>query len=282
MRRPSFQFYPADWRNNAKLRRCSDAARGAWMDVLCILHDADEYGVVRWPLADLARAAGVSLKLVRELVEKGVLKGADSGAEPYAHTPTHAGRKGEPVVLACADGGPLWYSSRLVRDEWHRERRGAGTRFTAEKQPCRSPTGIPSRRVGERQGDGASSSSSSSEQKLPTTSGAEAPDSPDPIFGIGLDFLRRKGVAEKAARSFLGLLRKELRDDMAVAELLREAERQDITDPQAWLSAAAKHRKAPKPAGRNALPSVTAPISGKTFEGTSDERIDELFSDRAA
>lgn len=80
------------------------------------------------------------------------------------------------------------------------------------------------------------------DQELPTTSGAEAPP-PDPIFGTGLDFLKRKGVPEKPARSFLGLLRKELHDDLTVAELLVEAERQDVSAPQAWLTAAAKQRK---------------------------------------
>src|SRR5262245_13474156 len=98
MKRPSFQFYPADWRNNAKLRRCSEAARGAWMDVLCLLHDSDEYGMCRWPLADLARAAGVQAKLLRELIDKGVLKGADGDHGAYIYTPRHAGQDGEPVV----------------------------------------------------------------------------------------------------------------------------------------------------------------------------------------
>jgi hypothetical protein len=51
MNRPSLQFYPADWMANRNLRRCSLAARGAWMDVLCVLHDSeDEYGLVRRPL----------------------------------------------------------------------------------------------------------------------------------------------------------------------------------------------------------------------------------------
>lgn len=56
-------------------------------------------------------------------------------------------------------------------------------------------------------------------------------------------FLKRKGLAEGPARGFLGLLRKELSDDLTVAELLLEAERQDISDPGAWLRAAAKQRK---------------------------------------
>src|SRR5688500_8587422 len=43
-------------------------------------------------------------------------------------------------------------------------------------------------------------------QELPPTAVAEATQ-PDPIFGVGLDFLTRKSVPERAARSFLGLLR---------------------------------------------------------------------------
>jgi hypothetical protein len=185
MKRPSFQFYPADWKNNSKLRRCSEAARGAWVDVLCLLHDSDEYGVCRWPLAELARAAGIPIKLAKELATKDVLKGADKDVAPYIHTPTHAGKKGEPVVLVESYSGPTWYCSRFVRDEWLRQRRGAGTRFGAEQPqpkrrtgdqdkpattsdvlgaptgaPQQPPIGSPTRPVGDRQGDGATSTSS--------------------------------------------------------------------------------------------------------------------------
>lgn len=92
------------------------------------------------------------------------------------------------------------------------------------------------------------------DQELPPTAGSEPPNErpailnlespPDPIFGTGLAFLRRKGVAEKPARSFLGLLRKEA-GDLTCAELLAKAESDDVTEPLAWLRAAAKSR--PKP-----------------------------------
>mgnify|MGYP000884967129 FL=1 len=154
MKRPSFQFYPADWKNNANLRRCSEAARGAWMDILCILHDGDEYGLVRWPLDDLARAAGVAIKLARELVDKLVLKGADSGPVKFTHTPRHAGKDGEPVTL-IEGHGPIWFSSRMVTDEWRRTVSGGKTRFKAT-----TPDTTP--RLGENLGDGATTSSSSS------------------------------------------------------------------------------------------------------------------------
>ncbi len=84
-------------------------------------------------------------------------------------------------------------------------------------------------------------------QKLPATPGekppADEPTPSDPIWGNGLDFLLRKGLAKGSARSLIGLMRKELKDDFIVAELLIEAERQDICSPQAWLLQAAKQRK---------------------------------------
>ena len=80
MKRPSFQFYPGDWQANSNLRRCTHAEKGAWLDVMCLLHDQPEYGQLRWPLKEIAQAIGASLGLVRGLVTKGVLKGDDKHA----------------------------------------------------------------------------------------------------------------------------------------------------------------------------------------------------------
>lgn len=172
MKRPSFQFYPADWKNNSKLRRCSEGARGAWVDVLCLLHDSDEYGVCRWSLDEVARAAGVPLKLVRELVAKDVLKGADKGAKDYVYTPRHAGKDGDSVTLIVGGGGPCWYCSRFVRDEWVRQRRGQSTRFSPENQPPnddpKSPPKVsPIPPIGAPLGDGPTSPSTSTKTNTP-------------------------------------------------------------------------------------------------------------------
>ena len=162
MIRPSFQFYPADWRGNAKLRRCSHAARGAGVDIICVFHDSDEYGVCRWNLKDLCHSAGVPIALGRELRDKNVLKGADLNFKGFTYTTRHAGQEtGTHELLAKCDG-PCWFSSRMVRDEWMKSRRGAATRFDSKHQPSRIPNPTPTRRQGERQGDGSSSSSSSS------------------------------------------------------------------------------------------------------------------------
>lgn len=179
VKRPSLQFYPGDWRANIKLRRCSPASRGVWMDVMCALHDSDEYGVLRWPLKELARAVGASIVHLQELVKNDVLKGSDTDCTPYVWRPRHAGVEGPPVVLVKGGAGPCWYSSRMVRDEAIRLRRGGGTRFGADSEQDTKPTNHgtvgcqpkapPKGGIGVGSGDGPSSSSSSSPSGTPSS-----------------------------------------------------------------------------------------------------------------
>ena len=162
-KRPSFQFYPGDWLSDLKLRRCTPAARGVWMDILCALHDSDDgYGVVRWTLKELARTVGASMAHVRELVEKGVLRGSDSRVDdPLVYTPRSGRRLGAPVELIPAQPGPLWYSKRMVIDEHVRNSRANESgRFGDGKSapPNTAPKPSPKTPLG----DGSSSSSPSS------------------------------------------------------------------------------------------------------------------------
>lgn len=41
---PWMKFYPADWRADPALRMCSLAARGLWVEMLSIMHEAEPYG----------------------------------------------------------------------------------------------------------------------------------------------------------------------------------------------------------------------------------------------
>src|SRR6266850_7172632 len=146
MKRPSLQFYPGDWRSNAKLRRCSRAERGDWIETICLLHDAEEYGVLRWPLQDIAQAIGCKVSELRNgLVSKGVLKGAHAGERcaAYVYTPRHEGKDGTPVTLIPEQDGPIWYSSRMVRDAHLRAHRGASTRIVDGLTPDRRDGVVP-------------------------------------------------------------------------------------------------------------------------------------------
>lgn len=40
----SFQFYPKDWLGDQKLNMCMLATKGAWIDLLCYMHQGDQYG----------------------------------------------------------------------------------------------------------------------------------------------------------------------------------------------------------------------------------------------
>lgn len=177
MKRPSFQFYPADWRNNAKLRRCSWEARGVWLEVMGLMHDGDPYGVLRWSLKEISQALGAPMKALKELVDKGVMHGVEKGlCEPMIYTPVSGRKSGDPVELIAAQDGPIWYSPRMVRDEYVRTVRGASSRFGGDKggPPNLSPkvglgagegegkSGEPKPQPSARQSDGSTSTSSSS------------------------------------------------------------------------------------------------------------------------
>ncbi|CAJ6954797.1 Uncharacterised protein [Burkholderia pseudomallei] len=164
MTRPSFQFYPGDWQANSNLRRCTHAEKGVWIDVMCLLHDSEEYGVLRWPLKEIAQAIGAPLATLRAIVHKGVLKGADNGQSCAAciYVPRSGRRDGDPVTLVAEQEGPIWYSSRMVKDEYVRAVRGESSRFQSEDD------GAPKSAPKPPLGDGSSSSSSSSSSKKET------------------------------------------------------------------------------------------------------------------
>lgn len=88
-KRPAFQFYAADWRKDPALGICSLAARGLWIEMMCLAHESDEYGVLQingTPLtaSQIARACKCTDKeatsLLRELETAGVFSRNDSGA----------------------------------------------------------------------------------------------------------------------------------------------------------------------------------------------------------
>jgi hypothetical protein len=171
VKRPSFQWYPADWKNNAKLRRCTFAQRGVWVEIIGLMHASDEYGVLRWTLKEIANAIGCKLKDVQELHDKGVLKGANPGERcaAYVFTPNHAGKFGAPVILVAEQDGPIWFSSRMLVDEYKRTARSPKPTIGETPKPTPKPT--PKGGIGEGLGDHptphhsrarASSSSSSS------------------------------------------------------------------------------------------------------------------------
>jgi hypothetical protein len=85
---PWMKFYPSDWRGDAALRTVSSAARGLWMDMLSLMHEAEPYGhllingVAPEP-ESLAKIFGNTAKETRkwlaELESAGVFSRTDDG-----------------------------------------------------------------------------------------------------------------------------------------------------------------------------------------------------------
>lgn len=253
MRRPSFQFYPADWRNNANLRRCSPAARGIWVDVMCVLHDSDEYGVVRWPLVDLANSANAPIKLVRELVEKNVLKGGDKQLlAAFIYTPRSGRKNGPPVTLLATQEGPIWYSSRMVKDEYVRTIRGETTRFSdgEGESPNKALKSSPKPPIG----DGSTSSSSSTPTVNTVPIGTDG-DAVKPasdftkaeLWSAGKSLLRTAGMPEAQCGSFVGKLCKDY-GDAIVIDAVRTSVVQQPADPASFLKAECLRLNGERPA----------------------------------
>lgn len=85
---PWIKFYPRDWRGDQALRAVSLAARGFWMECLCVMHEAKPYGHLFLNgevLEDdvLARMVGAPVDearaLMAELRKAGVLSLTRSG-----------------------------------------------------------------------------------------------------------------------------------------------------------------------------------------------------------
>jgi hypothetical protein len=247
MNRPSFQFYPADWLGNSNLRRCTHNEKGAWIDVLCLMHDAAEYGVLRWPLADIAQAVGCPVEALHSLISKGVMKGSDDAeCEPLIFTPRHANKDGAPVTLISAQEGPVWYSSRMVVDEHKRQVRGIGTRFGVDGEgekaaPKPIPEAIPIHAPKPPFGDGASSSSSvyTVSKDTVTAPPSSAPSNPkEIIFTLGVHILTGQGEKESQARSFLGKFAG--RDEAKLAEVIGHLAANPKVEAKSYIAGAFK------------------------------------------
>lgn len=115
MKRPAFQFYPGDWRKDVELRSCSVAARGLWIDLLCIAHECEPYGhlVLNGKPMTAAKIAGQiggitaaqTQRLIDELLDNGVARQLEDGT---------------------------LYSKRMVEDERVRNARAEGGKSGAE------------------------------------------------------------------------------------------------------------------------------------------------------
>lgn len=96
MKKPNFRFEPTTWLDSKPLRSCSPAARGVWLDLLCLMHPNGGYLKLNGrPIDDnqIAGMIGVPIKTLKSCL----------------------GELGEAGIFdVSADG--FMYSSRMVRE----------------------------------------------------------------------------------------------------------------------------------------------------------------------
>ena len=99
MKQPWLKFFPTDWRADPALRMCSLAARGLWIEMLCLMHEARPHGSL------LVNGKPVTVAGLANLVGAGVAE-----VEGFLAELEEAG-----VFSRDADGA--LYSRRMRRDE---------------------------------------------------------------------------------------------------------------------------------------------------------------------
>lgn len=88
MANPWMKFYTSDWRSDPRLKMCSAGARGVWIEMICLMHEATPYGHLlihgQTPNeAQLASLTGIPLAelehYVSELEQMGVFSRTKEG-----------------------------------------------------------------------------------------------------------------------------------------------------------------------------------------------------------
>lgn len=142
MKRPAFQFYPADWRKDMALQSCSVAARGLWMDILCIAHECEPYGhltVNGKPMsaAQIGRHTGLTerecQRLLTELDDAGVPSHTDAGVI-YSRRMV----RDEDLRKVRAEGGKAG-SAHGIKGAEHGSKGGRPSKETGDKKPPLEP-----------------------------------------------------------------------------------------------------------------------------------------------
>lgn len=152
-RYPFMQLPTKDLLSLPEFRTCTATERGYLLDLLCHLHQAPEYGVLRMPPQKLASSTKVPKDVILALLAKGAISGGYM-AEDFVHQPRHGGHLGPPVVLVEKSEIFSIFFRFLVVENWRRKARGISTRFQADPAPQLSFSEFedsPTQRLGDRQ-----------------------------------------------------------------------------------------------------------------------------------
>jgi hypothetical protein len=132
MKQPAFQFYPAAWQGDYKLRCSSPEARCLWIEMMCIFHQSEPYGYMpnfllnQIPSKTLTSIVEIAKRAPEDLLAD-CLPFVKQLAQMTAMQEEVAGRAWVELLrmeIVSVDDHGRMYSKRMVKDEYIRQVRG--------------------------------------------------------------------------------------------------------------------------------------------------------------
>jgi hypothetical protein len=246
MSQPWMKFYPSDWRADPALRTCSLAARGLWIEMLALMHEAQPYGHLlinsnKVTPEQLAVLVGAPAKQVREMLLMLAKAGVYSIDE----------KTGDII------------SRRMLRDKAKAERDKANGKGGGNPR-LKQGVNPQDNRVDKAQIPEARSQKPESNSEL--RSGADAPrDFRAELFSEGLKKLAAiTGKTPDSSRSLVGKWLKSVNDEaIHVLGAIEDAERNRVADPVAWINRALQPRMNQNANGRRSVQDAAADLHAR-------------------
>jgi hypothetical protein len=234
------QFWFKDYEADLNLRRCSLAAQGLWMRMLCYMHASEKPGYLIFmgeesvveTLAGLVLTPIDTVKeLLEELEKKGVFSKDDDGVIFNRRMAREADLSGIRSKAGKKGGNPNWLKGKKTPPEDVNLDNQNDNQNSGKNPPYILDTR--SKKLEEKK----------KERTYPSdTPGADAPGQAAPdirkeFWDEGVPILKAiTGKTENACRTFLGTALKAAKDDCAMAlDVLRQAKANRPVDPGAWI-----------------------------------------------
>lgn len=231
---PWMKFYPQDWRADEKLRLCSLAARGLWIEMLAIMHRSERYGQL----------------LIGGIVPTDAQLAVQVGALP--DEVSDMVRQLETAGVFSRTGSGAIYSRRMTRDfkkaQIARKNGKNGGNPSLCKTTGNSASDNPQVKPPDNGGDKAQKPEARGSVSNETV--GKPTDPVKVMFDLGVAVLTDAGSKPEAARSMLGKWRKQYGDG-AVMAALTDCRSRNVSNPVEWIT---KRMQAAGPtAGNHAL-----------------------------
>ena len=233
MSNPWLKFYPTDWRSDPRLRMCSMAARGLWIEMIALMHESSPYGHLL-----VSGHSPTDTQLA-------VLAGA-----PSEQVPDLIGELESAGVFSRTREGVI-YSRKLTR----MQKKAATARNNGKNGGNPTLKEQRENKASDNLKDKGKDKSQKLEARVQSSSDAYASDGETvdfakAIFDRGVVFLRRHGMSDGSARSLVGKWRQSY-SDQAIFQAFTEAKKAGVTDPRSYITAVLKGEANGNPASKN-------------------------------